>query len=225
MEDAPAGPAPGGGPPLPPGEPEEWFLRAEDFRRRRVWEEAIRLYRFFLQWNPSSLDALRGLALACEGKSREPGYGSYLHESIILYRRMIALSPGFGAAHDGLLAASSKAGLLEPLIEEYEARIAQGGEVAAFQDALRKMEAMLILKISGDKRALPPLPVFVSLLFGLLAPGLGLLSAGFALLVRLKPAMFPSALLLSGGIFKISLMLFFSFFAYKVFQYWRVSRL
>jgi len=225
MEDAPAGPVPGGGPPLQPGEPEEWFRRAEDFRRRQVWEESIRLYRFYLQSNPSSLDALRGLALSCEGKSREPGYESYLQESIILYRRMVALSPGFGAGHDGLLAASAKAGLLEPLIEEYETRIARGGDVAVFQDALRKMEAMLVMKISRDGRTLPPLPPLVSLLFGLVAPGLGLLSAGFALLVRLKPGMFPAAPLLAEGIFKISLMLFFSFLAYKVFLYWRVSRL
>jgi tetratricopeptide (TPR) repeat protein len=224
MESAPAGPAPGGGPPLPPGEPEEWFRRAEDFRRRRVWEEAIRLYRFYLQWNPSNLDALRGLAFACEGKSREPGYESYLQESMVLYRKMIALDPKYGPAHDGLLAASAKAGLLEPLIEEYEGRIAKGGEVAAFREDLRKMEAMLIMKISKEKRALAPLPVFVSLLFGLLAPGLGLLSAGFALLVRMKPGMFPSAPLLSEGIFKLSLMFFFSFLAYKVFVYWRVSR-
>jgi hypothetical protein len=37
--------------------------------------------------------------------------------------------------------------------------------------------------------------------------------------------MVPAAPLLAEGIFKISLMLFFSFLAYKVFLYWRVSRL
>ncbi len=223
MDDLVGSGVPEGGFPLPPENAEELFLQAEEARRRQVWEKAIRCYRFSLQKDPSRKDALRGLALSYEAKSLEPGYESYLSSAMEQYRKIIALDPACGPAHDGLLVAAAKSGLLDELMKEYKERIAAGGSVHAFRDAFRKMQTLLLLRAAPIKTAPPPVPPLLSLLFGLVAPGVGVLTLIGAVLVRLKGGAAPTALLIAYGLAKISFFSFLSFLGYKVFLYWRVS--
>ncbi len=200
------------------------FQAAEAARHRQVWEEAIRLYRFALQKSPSHMKAIHGLALSYEAKSREPGYGSYLESAMGEYRKMTALEPRLREAHDGLLAAAVRAGLLDELMEEYKSRISRGGDVLAFQECFRKMQALLLLRADPVKRDASPPPAAISFLFGLIAPGMGLICAGAALFLRVKGGGSQNALLISYGLMKLAFGAFTSFLGYKIFLYWRVSR-
>jgi len=223
MDGFGGGGMPEGGPPLPPESAEVLFLQAEEARRHQVWETAIRHYRFALQKDPSRKDALHGLALSYEAKSLEPGYESYLSSAMEQYRKMIALDSACGMAHDGLLVAAAKMGLLNELMEEYRKRIASGGPVQAFREAFRKMQTLLLLQAAPVKKGGSPPPPIFSLLFGVVAPGVAILTLIGAILVRVKGGSAPTATLIAYGLAKISFFSFLSFLGYKVFLYWRVS--
>lgn len=218
--DEPAAPQPEDGPPLPPGGEDAWFASAEDYRHRQVWEEAIRHYRFVLLKSPRRAEALFGLALSYEAKAREPGYESYLSAAAGEYRKIIGIDPAIGKAHDGLLAVSAKLGQLDGLMEEYKARIARGGEITPFKDAFRKIQAMLIMQASPARKPPPPVPGFISILFGWVTPGVGFLAAAAAVFVRLKGSPDTSPIV-AAGLGKLSLMSFMLFLGYKLYVYWR----
>lgn len=216
-------PPPEGGPPAPPGTAEELFFQAEASRHRQVWEEAMRLYRFALQKSPDKPEFRYGLALAYEGKAKEPGYESYLHSAITEYRKIIASDPGWAKAHDALLAASLKADLLDDLLAEYQAKITAGKDVQMFKDTLRKIQALLILKAAPVVKATPP-PPLLSFLLGFAAPGIGVVTLIAALIIRLKGGGAEASGLIAMGLMKLSLGGFLSFFCFKVYVYWRSTR-
>jgi hypothetical protein len=214
---------PEGGPPAPPGTGEELFFQAEGFRHRQVWEEAIRLYRFSLQKSPDKLETRFGLGLSYEGKSREPGYESYLQAAMAEYRKIIGMDPRWIRAHDALLAASAKADALDDMLSEYHGLIAAGKDVQAFKDTLKKVQALLLLKTAPAEKIVPPPPI-MSFLFGLAAPGIGILALLAAFIVRLKGGGEGNPLLIFRILMKISMGGFFSFLGYKVYLYWRSLR-
>jgi hypothetical protein len=137
---------------------------------------------------------------------------------------MLSLDPSSPKMHDILLAAASKAGLLDELMEKYKARIAQGGDVNLFQDGLRKIQALLLLRAAPVKKELAPPPPLISFLFGFIAPALGALMLIIAVMIRFKGGDSPTAAIVTRGLIKMSFGAFFAFFGYKVFMYWRVSR-
>jgi tetratricopeptide (TPR) repeat protein len=225
MEDLPGDGAPEIQPPDPSVPAKDYFSEAEAARRNLVWEEAIRLYRHAVKQNPANMDAVYGLALSYEAKGREPGYESYLQSALAEYRRMIALDPSSAKAHDGLLAAAVKQDLLGDLLEEYKALIAKGGEhVEVFRAVLRKIQTLLLMKASPVKAEVTPPPPLLSFLLGLVAPGIGIISLGVAMLLRLKGGGSPQAGMIAYGLVRLSVGAFFSFFGYKIYLYWRVSR-
>jgi hypothetical protein len=224
MPDEPQDVPPPDGPVVPPETADQLFAQAEDFRHRQVWEEAIRLYRFCLQKDPARLDAAFGLAQTYEGKAREPGYESYAQSAMAEYRRITILDPSSSRAHDALLAAGLKADSLDELLADYKSRLAKAGEQEVFRSVIRKIEALLLLKAAPVKVVAFRPPPFIAVLFGLLAPGVAVLSIIASLILRLKGGQEGTAPLIAAVLMKVSVASFIAFVAYKLYVSWRSTR-
>jgi tetratricopeptide (TPR) repeat protein len=222
LEDGPISPE--GGAPPPPPDIEALFQQAEVARQRQVWEEAIRLYRQTLLIDPTRIKSRLGLGQCYEAKSREEGFQACLQMALDEYRKAVRQDPSCVPAYDALLAVAVKTRDLDVVLDECKATLLASPDNPVLKEVIRKIQTLLLMQTERKSDVTSPPPPLVSFLFGLVAPGLALLSTAAYILLRLKGGGLENAALIGQVLIKVAVAAVVSFLGYKTYLVWRHTR-
>jgi tetratricopeptide (TPR) repeat protein len=123
---------------------------AQEALQKQIWERAIEKFRIASRDNPSNVDFYIGLGQAYEGKSRDQGGKPFLRLAMEEYRKAIRTDAACQAAHDALLAAATKANLLEDIIEEYKYKQSKDPQNTLYKTYIKKIETLLFLQAGAQ---------------------------------------------------------------------------
>lgn len=202
-------------PPPPSPEPSPHAKDAQEALQKQVWEVAIDKFRQALREQPGVIEYHLGLGQAYEGKSRDPDGKPFLRLAMEEYRKAIRIDETCQPAHDALLAATTKAGLLEDVFEEYKFKLSKDPQSPLYKSHIKKIETLLIMKADsrGPGANTPSKWIFLERL--LVIGGLICLVASviFLTIFRTSPwALRGGTALIKSGVFLLVLYLSFKAF-------------
>jgi tetratricopeptide (TPR) repeat protein len=152
-------------------DPVDVFLKQADIaRQRQGWDDAIKIYQLALKQAPSDVRLHLGLAQSYQSKGDQAVSPPHYLMALQAYWRVLTLDPAHAKANDGILAAAQRAGQLQEVMEEFQARAARHPEIAAYKETFKKIQTILLMSVTQAQVGATAPAGFIHMLMARVAP-------------------------------------------------------